>query len=380
MKELLDYAHQHAGDILETLRHIVEMESFSSDKPSLDSLGEYVKERLEGLGSQVRVERQPEAGNHLVAEWGEGESEGRGQTLILCHMDTVWPAGTLQEKPFRVEDGLVYGPGVLDMKAGIAINLHALEALNALGLVPQQRVKMVFNSDEEVGSTTSRELIENEARKSAHVFVLEPAAGSSGALKIGRKGVGMFTIKVTGRAAHAGNEPEKGISAVEELAHQIIRLHALTDLEVGTTVNVGVMNGGTVRNQIAPFAEALVDVRVVTMSEADRVTQEILGLRPSLPGATLEIKGGLNRSPMEKTEATARLRETARGLATPLGIELKEAHVGGGSDAQFASALGIPVLDGLGGVGEGPHADHEHVILSSLPERVGLLATLLLGR
>ena len=375
MKELLDYAHAHADDTMETLRTMVEMESFTSDKPSIDKLSAYIKSRLEALNAKVEVVPQAVAGDHLLAEWGEGDE----QILILCHMDTVWPTGTLQEMPFRIKDGLVSGPGVLDMKAGIAINLHALEALKALGLAPQRRVKMVFNSDEEVGSTTSRALIEDESRKSAHVFVLEPAAGSGGALKIGRKGVGMFQVKVTGRAAHAGNEPEKGISAVEELAHQIIRLHALTDLEIGTTVNVGVMSGGSVRNQIAPFAEALVDLRVVTMTEADRVTQEILALKPSLPGASVEITGGMNRLPMEKTPATARLLEAARSVAGPLGIELAEAHVGGGSDAQFASAMGVAVLDGLGGVGEGPHAVHEHIIASELPKRVGLLASLLLG-
>ena len=190
----------------------------------------------------------------------------------------------------------------------------------------------------------------------------------------------MFQVKVTGRAAHAGNEPEKGISAIEELAHQVLRLHSITDLEIGTTVNVGVMSGGTVRNQIAPYAEALVDVRVTTISEADRVIQEILGLKASLPGATVEITGGLNRPPMEKTPATARLLDTARNLARPLGIDLIEAHVGGGSDGQFAAAVGTPVLDGLGGVGEGPHADHEHVIVSALPERVGLVASLLVGK
>ena len=375
MKELLDYAHAHADDTMETLRTMVELESFTSDKPSIDKLSSYIKSRLEALNASVEVISQSEAGDHLLAEWGEGPE----QVLILCHMDTVWPTGTLQEMPYRIQNGLVYGPGVLDMKAGIAINLHALEALGALGLAPQRRVRMVFNSDEEVGSTTSRALIEEEARKSAHVFVLEPAAGSSGALKIGRKGVGMFQIKVTGRAAHAGNEPEKGISAVEELAHQIIRLHALTDLEIGTTLNVGVMSGGSVRNQIAPFAEALVDLRVVTMAEADRVTQEILAIKPSLPGASVEITGGMNRLPMVKTPATARLLESARSVAGPLGIELTEAHVGGGSDAQFASAMGVPVLDGLGGVGEGPHADHEHIIAAELPKRVGLLASLLMG-
>ena len=375
MKELLDYALAHADDTMETLRTMVEMESFTADKPSVDKLSFYIKERLETLRASVEVISQAETGNHLLAEWGEGDE----QILILCHMDTVWATGTLQEMPFRMQDGLVSGPGILDMKAGIAILLHALDALKTLGLAPQRRVKMVFNSDEEVGSTTSRALIEEEARKSAHVFVLEPAAGSGGALKIGRKGVGMFQLKVTGRAAHAGNEPEKGISAVEELAHQIIRLHSFTDLEIGTTVNVGVMSGGSVRNQIAPFAEGLVDLRVATMSEADRVTEEILALKPSLPGAVVEITGGMNRLPMEKTPATARLLESARNISEPLGIELGEAHVGGGSDAQFASAMGVAVLDGLGGVGEGPHAVHEHIIAAELPRRVGLLASLLMG-
>ena len=375
MKELLNYALAHADDTMETLRTMVEMESFTADTPSVDKLSSYIKERLETLGALVEVISQTEAGNHLLAEWGEGDE----QILILCHMDTVWATGTLQDMPFRVQDGLVSGPGILDMKAGIAILLHALDALNNLGLSPQRRVKMVFNSDEEVGSTTSRALIEEEARKSAHVFVLEPAAGSGGALKIGRKGVGMFQLKVTGRASHAGNEPEKGISAVEELAHQIIRLHSFTDLEIGTTVNVGVVSGGSVRNQIAPFAEGLVDLRVATMSEADRVTEEILALKPSLPGAVVEITGGMNRLPMEKTPATARLLESARSISEPLGIELGEAHVGGGSDAQFASAMGVAVLDGLGGVGEGPHAAHEHIIAAELPRRVALLASLLMG-
>ena len=375
MKELLDYARDHTEDIVSTLRHIVELESFTSDKSSVDTRSSYIKDRLEALAARVQVVPQPEFGDHLLADWGEGPE----QVLILCHMDTVWPQGTLELQPFRVEEGLAYGPGILDMKAGIAISLHALEALHSLGIAPQRRVRLLFNSDEEVGSPSSRSLIEEEAKQSAHVLVLEPAAGSSGALKIGRKGVAMFHVKVTGRAAHAGNEPEKCISAVEELAHQVLRLHSITDLEIGTTVNVGVMNGGTVRNQIAPYAEGLVDVRVATNAEADRVIQEILGLKASLPGASVEITGGLNRPPMEKTPATAQLLDTARNLARPLGIELIEAHVGGGSDGQFAAAVGAPVLDGLGGVGEGPHADHEHVIVSALPERVGLLASLLAG-
>jgi glutamate carboxypeptidase len=294
-------------------------------------------------------------------------------------MDTVWPPGTIRERPFRVANGLAYGPGILDMKAGIAVTLHALEAIQALGLKPRQRVRVLFNSDEEVGSTTSRQIIEEEARKSTHVFCLEPGAGPQGALKTGRKGVGMFQIKVTGRAAHAGNEPEKGISAVEEMAHQILKLHSLTDFNRGTTVNVGVVNGGTVRNQVAPLAEALVDLRVASMEEAQRVEREILSLEPVLSGAVVEVTGGLNRPPMERTESTAMLLEIVRRHAEPLGIQLTEAQVGGGSDAQFAAAVGTPVLDGLGGVGEGPHAVHEYVTVAELPRRTALLVSILVG-
>ena len=376
MKEFLEYAESHAEEILGTLRHMVEMESFTADKALTDALGGFIKERFEELGAQVRLVPQEEVGDHLVADVGEGDQ----QVLLLCHMDTVWPTGTIQQRPFRVEAGLGYGPGILDMKAGIAIALHALETLRAHNLAPQQRVRILVNSDEEVGSTTSRQLIEEEARKSAQVYCLEPGAGKEGALKTGRKGVGMFQVKVTGRAAHAGNEPEKGISAVEEMAHQILRLHSLTDLARGTTVNVGVVQGGAVRNQIAAFAEAMVDLRVTTMQEGERVVNEILSSTPVLAGASVEIRGGLNRPPMERTETTALLLNSVRRFADPLGINLSEAQVGGGSDAQFAAAVGVPVLDGLGGVGEGPHADHEYVVVAELPRRVALLASILAGK
>ena len=376
MKEFLEYAESHAEEILSTLGQMVEMESFTSDKASTDVLGGFIKERFEELGAQVRLVPQEEVGDHLVADVGEGDQ----QVLLLCHMDTVWPTGTIQQRPFRVEAGLGYGPGILDMKAGIAIALHALETLRTHNLAPQQRVRILVNSDEEVGSTTSRQLIEEEARKSAQVYCLEPGAGKEGALKTGRKGVGMFQVKVTGRAAHAGNEPEKGISAVEEMAHQILRLHSLTDLARGTTVNVGVVQGGAVRNQIAAFAEAMVDLRVTTMQEAERVENEILSSTPVLAGASVEIRGGLNRPPMERTETTALLLNSVRRFADPLGINLSEAQVGGGSDAQFAAAVGVPVLDGLGGVGEGPHADHEYVVVAELPRRVALLASILAGK
>jgi glutamate carboxypeptidase len=376
MPELLDHANSRADEILGTLRRLVELESFSTDKAGTDALSAYIRGRLESTGAVVQSVRQTTVGDHLIADVGQGES----QTLILCHMDTVWPQGTIIERPFRVENGLAYGPGILDMKAGIAITLHALEAIRALGFKPWQRVRVLLNSDEEVGSTTSREIIEEEAKKSTHVFCLEPGAGPQGALKTGRKGVGMFQIKVTGRAAHAGNEPEKGISAVEEMAHQILKLHSLTDFSRGTTVNVGVVNGGTVRNQVAPLAEAMVDLRVASMEEAQRVEREILSLEPVLSGAVVEVTGGLNRPPMERTENTAMLLEMVRRHAGPLGIQLTEAQVGGGSDAQFAAVVGTPVLDGLGGVGEGPHAAHEYVNVAELPQRTALLASLLVGQ
>jgi glutamate carboxypeptidase len=375
MPDLLDYANAHADEILETLRILVNQESFTTDKADTDLLSAHIRERFESLGATVQSVPQATVGDHLIVDFGQGEA----QTLILCHMDTVWPRGTIEERPFRVADGLAYGPGILDMKVGIAIILHAMEAAQALGLPLRQRVRVLLNSDEEVGSTTSRALIEEEAKKSTHVFCLEPGAGTSGALKTGRKGVGMFQVKVTGIAAHAGNEPEKGISAVEEMAHQILKLHSLTDFSRGTTVNVGVVNGGSVRNQIAPLAEALVDLRVTSMDEAQRVEREIMSMEPVLAGATVEITGGLNRPPMERNENTAILLEMVRRHADPLGIELTEAQVGGGSDAQFAAVVGTPVLDGLGGVGEGPHAVHEYIVVAELPRRVALLASLLAG-
>ena len=373
MREFLEHANSHSTEILDSLRRMVDMESFSTDKAATDLLGVHIRGRLEELGARVQVIPQAQVGDHMIADVGDGEE----QVLILCHMDTVWPTGTLGERPFRVEDGRAYGPGILDMKAGIAVTLHALQAMQDLGIPPRRRVRILLNSDEELGSASSKELIEAEARKSSHVFCLEPGAGIEGALKTGRKGVGMFQVRVTGRTAHAGNEPEKGISAVEELAHQILRLHSLTDFTKGTTVNVGVVSGGAVRNQVAATAEALVDLRVQSMGEAQRVEREILGLTPVLSDALVEVTGGLNRPPMERTENTAMQFAAAQQVAEPLGITLTEAQVGGGSDAQFASAVGVPVLDGLGGVGEGPHADHEYIIVSELPRRVALMASLL---
>ena len=376
MKEFLDYAENNAGDILGTLKTMVELESFTSDKQGTDALSDYLIQRLRELGAETTVIPRDQVGNHVVADIEGGE----GRIMLLCQMDTVWPKGTIANRPFTVKEGLAYGPGILDMEAGIAIALHALETLRTHGMQPKHKIKIVLNSDEETGSTSSRQLIEEEARKSDQVFCLEPGAGKKGALKTGRKGVGMFQVKVTGKAAHAGNEPEKGISAIEEMAHQILRLHSLTDFSRGTTVNVGVLQGGAVRNQVAAFAEALVDLRVTTIAEAVRVEREILNMSPVLNDALVEVTGSLNRPPMERTESTAMMLNWVKEFADPLGIDLEETQVGGGSDAQFVAALGIPVLDGMGGVGEGPHADYENIVVSELPRRVALLASIMAQR
>ncbi len=346
MNPFIQYAESHAGEILATLREIVERESFTSDKAGVDRLGGWIKDWLEGVGASVEVLPNQSLGDNLLAHYGDGDD----QVLILCHIDTVWPPGTIDELPFRVEDGRAFGPGILDMKAGVAITLHAMTMLRALQVSTPHRVAMIFNTDEEIQSTNSRSLIERESLNSKFVLCLEPGYGTTGALKTARKGVGSYTVRITGRAAHAGNDPENGISAAEEVAHQILRLKDLNNPKTGTTVTTGMVRAGVVRNQVAPSAEALVDLRVVTPEEQDRVDALIRGLTPVLAGAKVEVTGGVERPPMPRSEGIGRIYESASNLAIELGMELQEESVGGGSDAQFPAALGVPVLDGLGPV------------------------------
>ena len=373
MNRFLQYAEDHSDDILSTLKDIVELESFTSDKVGVDRLGGWIKARLEDLGASVEVHPNESLGDNLLAHYGEGER----QILLLCHIDTVWPPGTIDELPFRVENGRAYGPGILDMKAGVAIALHAIKMLSDLQIAPSHRIAMIFNTDEEIQSKNSRSLIERESLKSEFVLCLEPGYGTSGALKTARKGVGSYTVSITGRAAHAGNDPENGISAAEEVAHQILRLKDMNNPATGTTVTTGRVSAGVVRNQVAPSAEALVDLRVVTPEEQHKVDAMIQGLSPVLAGAKVEVAGGVERPPMPRSEAIGRIYENASNLAIELGMELQEASVGGGSDAQFPAALGLPVLDGLGGIGEGPHAITEYIFVDSLAQRTALLGTLL---
>jgi len=373
VSKMLRYLQDRREEIIATLRRVVEMESPSTDKEAVDRLAACLAREFAAVGGDVEVVRQERYGDHLRISWGQGED----QILVLCHMDTVWPVGEIERRPFRIEDGKAYGPGVFDMKGGLVQTLFALKALRELGRLPKHRVVVLCNSDEEIGSPSSRPLIEAEARRSKYVLVAEPAVPPDGALKTWRKGVGFFRLEIEGKSSHAGADPEKGVSAVEELAHQILYLHGLTDREKGSTVNVGVVAGGTRSNVVAARAEAEIDLRVMNEAEAQRLTEAILNLKPVLRGTTLRVTGGMNRPPMERVARNVALYERAVELSRELGLTLKEAGSGGGSDGNFTSALGIPTLDGVGAVGDGSHAIHEHVIVDTLVPRTALMARLM---
>lgn len=374
VEPVLGYLVSHLEDMVRDLRELVELESPSEDRELVNAAMEWVAAALRSrCGAQVEVLPGSPYGDHVRAHWG-GEREP--QLLVLCHADTVWPRGTVVKRPFRVEGERAYGPGVYDMKAGIVQLVWALHVLTRLGRVPDRAVTVLCTGDEEVGSPTSRPFIEAEARRSGAALVLEPAT-VTGAVKTWRKGVGRFRLEAHGRAAHAGVDPERGVSAVEELAHQILRLRALADPGTGTTVNVGVVGGGSKPNVVPEDAWAEVDVRVLTVAEAMRVESALRGLRPVLAEASLRVSGGFDRPPMERTERVVRLFLHARALASELGFALEESGSGGASDGNLVAAVGVPVLDGLGAVGDGAHADHEHVLVGSLPGRTALVARLI---
>ncbi|KEO84953.1 M20 family metallopeptidase [Tumebacillus flagellatus] len=371
MDDVVEYLKQHQEEILEDLKTLVLAESPTRSKERVDQCGAEIQKLFKKhLDLTSEVIPQEHAGNHLLFQYGTGDE----QILILGHFDTVWDVGRLS---YRVEGNKAYGPGILDMKGGIIQALWAVKACRELGISLNKRIVFLFTSDEETGSGSSRELIEREAVRSRAVLVSEPAASQTGALKTARKGVGRFSIKITGKAAHAGNHHQDGISAVQEMAHQILFLHSLTDYELGTTLNVGVVRGGTTENVVAEHAELSVDLRITQMSEGDRISKVIYGLKPQLEGIALQVSGGVNRPPMERTMGNEKLFRLAAACSSELGFPLTEESVGGGSDGNFTSALGIPTLDGLGAVGEGIHAENEHVEIDQLPVRAALMARLL---
>ena len=362
--------------ITETIRQLVEIESPSDNKPAVDQLGDLLAGRFEKIGGHAKFHRVQNFGDHLQVDFSG--AHGCKPVLLLGHIDTVYPMGTLSTMPCRVADGRLWGPGALDMKSGIALILHALEALRTWhGDTVPRPVTVLLVTDEEVGSETSRRITENLARKSDAVLVLEPSYGLKGAVKTARKGVGEYTIKVTGKAAHSGLDFDQGESAIIEMAKQIIAISKLINLKRGLTLNVGVVSGGTRTNVVPGQATASLDVRVTQMKDAKAIDRQLRALKPVNRKCKLEITGGVNRPPMERSAGVAMLYKRASEIAKELGWKLEEAAVGGGSDGNFTASLGIPTLDGLGGVGEGAHATHESIVISELPRRATLLAELI---
>jgi glutamate carboxypeptidase len=375
---VLAYLKDHEALMLEDLRALVSLDSPSLEPPLVNRCVDFVDGRLRELGADVRRLHDEGLADRLVATWPTTGGAGSPRALLLAHVDTVWPADETTRRPFRIEDGKAYGPGVFDMKGGLVQGLWALRALRETGRWPAGlEVALLVNADEEIGSLQSRALIEAEAKKSTFVCVLEPAEPPTNAYKTSRKGVGLFKVEVVGRASHAGGQPERGISAVVELAHQTLALAALTDFARGTTVNVGVVRGGSRSNVVPAEASADVDLRVRTMAEADRVVPQILGLKPVLAGAKVTVTGGVNRPPMERTSAGVALYEAAKRLAAELGFELSEAASGGGSDGNFTAAVGVPTIDGMGAVGDGAHALHEQLVVAEMAPRAAVLARFL---
>ena len=298
------------------------------------------------------------------------------QLLVVGHLDTVWPIGTLAARPFRIEDDRAFGPGIFDMKSGVALAAFAVRAITELSRETRRPITLLMTGDEETGSHFSRELIEEEGRSARAALVLEPPI-PGGTIKTARKGVGEFELIIRGRPAHAGNDPRAGISAITELAHQVIAINKLSNYESGTTLNVGVVRGGVLSNVIAAEARASIDMRYQTMEEGARITQAMTGLQATLAGARIEVRGGINRPPLIRSAEIGSLFEQAKRLASEIGFELREGSVGGGSDGNFIAALGVPVLDGLGVDGAGAHAEHEHIIISDIPRRAALLTRLI---
>ncbi len=362
--------------MVEFLRRLAAEESPSADPESQGPVMEILSEALVELGYVARRGAGRSSGGHLYAKPRRRGPRGPVQ-LLLGHCDTVWPLGTLEEMPIEVGDRIVKGPGVYDMKGGLAQMLYALRALRALGLKPPVAPVVFVNSDEEVGSRDSRRHIRRLARVADRVFVLEPSLGPEGKLKLARKGVGRFSFFIEGKAAHAGLGPEGGASAILELSHLIQALHALNDPRRGTSVNVGMVEGGLSPNVVAPESRALVDVRVPTPEEARRITESILNLEPATPGVALRVEGGIGRPPMERTPRNLRLLKTAGRLGEKIGAKLEEGMAGGASDGNTTS-LFAATLDGLGAVGGGAHARHEFVYVDKMVERAALLALLLM--
>jgi len=364
------------SEMVALIRQFVECESPSDDAAAVSRFVDLVADTATPFARVKRV-AGGKFGSQLVCEMDLPGSRKRGQILALGHCDTVWPMGTLRSMPFRQADGRLWGPGVLDMKSGIAFFLFAARALRELDVPVARKVLLQLNSDEEVGSEGSRPLTEKNARRSNAVLVLEPGTGLTGRLKTARKGVGDFTVAVRGKASHAGVDFQAGASAVLELARQIGRIATFTRVERGITVNPGVISGGTRSNVVAAEARAEIDIRVLRLKDAAGLERKFRSLKPFDKRCSLEVTGGLNRPPMERSAGIVLLFRLAQKLGRELGVTVEESLTGGGSDGNFTAALGVPTLDGLGGVGEGAHAANESILVDRMADRTALIAKLL---
>jgi glutamate carboxypeptidase len=381
-REMLAFLRMRRPAMLRLLKRFVLCESPTDSKLAVDHFGYLVAAEWKKRGAKIEFLQQKRAGNHVRGPWPAilahrpGISARAGQILVLGHLDTVYELGTIEKMPFRVTRDRAFGPGIFDMKGGLVIALFAAEALTHVGWLPRRRIVFLWTSDEEAGSKTSREVIEREARRSVAVLVLEPANGPKGKLKTRRKAVGTAELIITGRAAHAGLDPGAGVNAVHELALQAARLTLLNNPRRGITVNPTIAQGGTRSNVIPAEARLTIDLRAETIGDMRRIERQLKTLRPILPGARVAAQGGFSRPPLER-RASAALFSQARELAHELGFSVDECLAGGGSDGNFTAALGVPTLDGLGAVGEAAHSPDEQVIISALPARAALLASLL---
>ncbi len=354
---------------------MVEIESPSDDPKAINQFLDWMAAEVHGMAKVKVVKAGPTYGNHLLIEFGL-PGKKTGQITALGHSDTVWPMGTLKSMPFREADGRLWGPGVLDMKAGLAFFLGAMDALRELDVPVANKVVLQINSEEEIGSPSSRSLTEQSARISKAVLVLEPGTGLTGKLKTARKGVGDFTVRAIGKASHAGVDFEAGANAIVELSRQVEKIAGFTDLKRGLTVSPGVIQGGTRSNVVPAEATLEVDIRIARLRDEIGLAKKFQSLKPFNKSCSIEVTGGLNRPPMERSKGIAQLYRLAQKLALDMGISIEESMTGGGSDGNFTAALGVPTLDGLGAVGEGAHALNESLLVDRIADRTALLAAL----
>jgi glutamate carboxypeptidase len=377
-KEFFRYLKLRLPEMLSTLQRLVLAESPSLEKVPANRCCDILAAEWRKRGASVERIAQKQRGDQLRIIWWPQKSRPVGQFLVLGHYDTVYSSGALANMPFRVSGGRAYGPGIFDMKAGLVQALFALETLQQTRVPLRHRLVFLWTSDEEIGSDASRKIIETEARRSDAVFVLEPSLGPRGLIKTARKGVGEAELIVHGRASHAGLAPQEGINAIHELARQLLRIEKWNDSRRGVSVNADIIEGGTRVNVIAERARAVLDLRAQRVSDMHRLERKLRALRPSLPGAKIEIRGGFNRSPLER-KFSAALFARAKSLAAQMHLTLGECTAGGGSDGNLTAALGVPTLDGLGAVGHGAHSKDEHILVNTMPARAALLAALLLS-